>query len=681
LCVCVFFVSLSPRLAPTAACTRSSSLGSVRDAVRITPFVDKLLSPLIDCEVTFGDLTIPMSAVHEVSPDGEVLEHMVQVSKPVFRIAYDPACRRQLTVYITRKTSGITRLPLTSLHENRMFRFVFVIRNKFSNAAGPSAGDSAGRQSRQREAAVVVLTKPFLIMSVEPAEGCARKKKAGAPEAPAVPPGVSNTWTRDAAALNPVCSVPIVRERNPATLAAISDFNAACCLLPSRSVASRGPPPPPPPPVKHEAVKRGGGGGGGGALPVVAAVHDHGGPPVPAVTPSTSGRRQRSSGAARDSAPSTSRRSGSDANSNAPTEVVVVVQGSVNHSRPTTAHGRHTRIVTVPADPVEDTEEGAEYSNSGSGSSDDDVRAKGRLRRPPAVVAPIPASRASGYGGGPLASPPSSLRDCLRTVDAARPADDSRVRGSRYDGDGNVDTCDVVGAATGSAAGAAASGPCTTAGGAGAGFMAAVGAATGGSVGGPSSAHSAVGAGVTGRRVAKRPRTGPSAGALDVAPVPPLKTGLSCPSLYASPSTSIPPGSMYMQTPPTAFGRTPTTGSARADAGTADAEVPQPWNETLSFSLSVNSLMLLSTAMPAFGSSAAPAPPPDSQPESIGSSPGYPSYYRDQSLTHLSPLEYHHGASHGTQQGSQAQQIHLGWGADRSAAASAPARRKETTRS
>ena len=142
----------------------------MKDQAQAAAFVDKLLSPLIDMEVTFGDLSIPATATHDTG-----VEVMQPIAKPVFRAVYDPLHRRCLTLLVTRKTSGTPRLPLTSVHENRQFRFVFVIRSRFDQVRGPS-GES-------EDSVVVVQSAPFFIGSVEPADGCLRKKKPGEPTA------------------------------------------------------------------------------------------------------------------------------------------------------------------------------------------------------------------------------------------------------------------------------------------------------------------------------------------------------------------------------------------------------------------------------------------------------------------------------------------------------------------
>ena len=70
----------------------------------------------------------------QIMDNGDVMERMVPTTKPVFRVTYSPSAPRQLTVLVTRKTSGITRLPLTSIHENRMFRFMFLIKRTYRTA-------------------------------------------------------------------------------------------------------------------------------------------------------------------------------------------------------------------------------------------------------------------------------------------------------------------------------------------------------------------------------------------------------------------------------------------------------------------------------------------------------------------------------------------------------------------
>jgi hypothetical protein len=92
-------------------------------------------------QVTFTDYSIPRSAYHEEDvPGGDVVsEELRVIPKPLFRPVYDPKQRGVLGVSITRKTSSVTRLPLSSLHENRMFRFVFVVHLRF-DGLGPTPG-------------------------------------------------------------------------------------------------------------------------------------------------------------------------------------------------------------------------------------------------------------------------------------------------------------------------------------------------------------------------------------------------------------------------------------------------------------------------------------------------------------------------------------------------------------
>jgi hypothetical protein len=68
---------------------------------------------------------------------------MVPIPKPMFRPIYDHRRRNVLGISISRKTCSTTRLPLTSLHENRLFRFVFIFNERLDGGGfAPAKGNS-----------------------------------------------------------------------------------------------------------------------------------------------------------------------------------------------------------------------------------------------------------------------------------------------------------------------------------------------------------------------------------------------------------------------------------------------------------------------------------------------------------------------------------------------------------